>query len=83
MSADDNGDDDDDIHIAALFVFYAEGQQLLLLAINDYRLEIRLSAVLMNPRFLLDELLHNQCCWREPALLKVSIKMRFLYNDEY
>ena len=70
MSADE--DAEDDIHIPALFVFYAEGQQLVKLAIGDYRVEVRLASLLMNPRFLLYELFSGFCCWRSPQLLEVS-----------
>ncbi|KAI6238777.1 Alpha-1,2-Mannosidase [Aphelenchoides fujianensis] len=68
MSADQ--EDVGDIHIPALFLFHFEGQQLLSRVIGDHRVLLRLSFYLLSPQFLLNELLHDRCCWRAPLTLE-------------
>ncbi|KAI6195072.1 Alpha-1,2-Mannosidase [Aphelenchoides besseyi] len=60
----------DDIRISSVFLYHYQGQQLINRIVSDHRVIVRLSYYLLSPQFLLDELLHNRCCWRSPEMRK-------------
>ncbi|KAI6197839.1 hypothetical protein M3Y94_01272800 [Aphelenchoides besseyi] len=60
----------DDIRISSVFLYHYQGQQLINRIVSDHRVIVRLSYYLLSPQFLLDELLHNRCCWRSPVMRK-------------